>query len=288
MHQAIRAFRVEAAEMLGIPVEAKQPPPPSPEVREAWRREMQRRARALQLARMDRDESVPVELLPAALHHYDDPDRDLHEATLWAWGREGRPVALAAMEFYSRPAAGVNAVYELVSLADSPLRAESTAGVWHWSPLQPGVVLHEFLGAGAAANTEVERLQQIRDLTKRLAAFEVVGPEQQRVELQLLAEPVHRYADASCGLLDGAILVFTHGSNPEIVLLIEAWGQGTSAAKWHYGLARLSSGRLSVSLGGQDVWEQAATALLTPQENYWTVQEPYTPKVNQVQEKSGR
>ncbi|MHB8954089.1 MAG: tetratricopeptide repeat protein [Pirellulaceae bacterium] len=276
--QPVRAFRAEAAEMLGIPYEPTRPPPPSPEVREVWRGEMERRAKALKLARMDRDEPAPVELLSAALHRYDDPDRDLHEATLWAWGRGGRPVALAAMEFYSRPAAGANAVYELVSLADGPLRAEATAGAWHWSPQQPGVVLQEFPGAGAAANTEIERLKQMQDLTKQLTAWEVVGPDLERVELSLLAEPVHRYADAGSGLLDGAILIFTHGSNPEIVLLVEARGQGKSGATWHYGLARLSSGGLSVSLGGQDVWKQAATSLLTPQESYWTVLEPYIPK----------
>jgi hypothetical protein len=124
----------------------------------------------------------------------------------------------------------------------------------------------------------MERLQQMKDLAKQLTASYGGGPDQKGLELRLLPEPMHRYADAGSGLLDGAIFVFAHGSNPEIVLLVEARGQGKSGAKWHYGFARLSAAGLSVSLAGRDVWTQSATSLASSQESYWIVLEPYMPK----------
>jgi serine/threonine protein kinase/WD40 repeat protein len=260
------------------PSEAKRPPPPSSEMREAWRQEMQRRAKTLKLARMNRDASVPVESLPAALYRYDEPDRDLYEATVWAWGRVGRPVALAALEFYARPEGGARAMYELVSLADGPIKAQGDGGRWHWSPKQPGVVLQEFPGAGTAAESEMERLKQMKDLAMQLTASYGGGPHQKGTELRLLPEPIHRYADADSGLQDGAIFVFAHGSNPEIVVLIEARGNLQSGAKWHCGFARLSAAGLSVSLAGRDVWTQSAASLASSQESYWIVVEPYTPR----------
>jgi eukaryotic-like serine/threonine-protein kinase len=268
----------EFAKASGAVAVSARPLAPSPEAREAWRQEMQRRAKALKVSRIDRDKSVPVDVLPATLYRYDEPDRDLHEATLWAWGRAGRPVALAAMEFYARPEGGAKATYELVSLADRPIKAQGDAGRWQWSPKQPGVVLQEFPGAGAAAESEMARLKQMKDLAKQLTASYGGGPDQKGIELRLLPEPIHRYADAGSGLLDGAIFVFAHGSNPEIVVLIEARGEGKSDAKWHYGFARLSAAGLSVSLAGRDVWTQSAASLATPQECYWIVVEPYTPR----------
>src|SRR6185503_19633608 len=122
--------RAEASTALGLPGVPPRPAPPTPEVREVWRTEMRRRVEAVKVSRVNGAESVPAELLPAALHRYDDPADDLHEAILWAWGRAGRPVALAATEFYSRHAAGAAAGYELVSLADGPIRAAGAAGAW--------------------------------------------------------------------------------------------------------------------------------------------------------------
>jgi WD40 repeat protein/tetratricopeptide (TPR) repeat protein/serine/threonine protein kinase len=275
--EELRRFRAEAAELLGVRYEWK-PAPPGPQVRDRWRREMQRRAEALKVWRMDKGNPVPAELVPGALHRYEDPDRDLHEAALWGWGRTGRPVALAAMEFSPRADGGAHAGYELVSLADGPLRAEGNSGKWRWSPRQPGVVLRPFPEARAPADTEAERLGQMKELAKRLTSFEAFGPDRKPVELRLLEEPLRRYAEPASGLLDGALFVFAHCGNPEIVLLVEARAGGNGGARWHYGAARLTTAELSLRLDGREVWKQPAGSTLTSQDSYWIVSEPYTPR----------
>jgi len=263
------------------PPEPKRPPAPTPRAREAWRQEMQRRAKALKVARKDGNGYVAVELLPAVLYRYNEPAHDLYEATLWGWGDTGRPVALAAMEFYAQRQAGARAMYELVSLADGPIKADGGTGRWHWSPKQPGVVLQKFPTAAAppaVADAAEERLKQITDLANRMTAFVGRGSRDgEGTGLRLLPKPLHRYAEPKSGLLDGALFVFARDTNPEVVLLVEARGHAPRDAAWHYGLARLSADELSVRLDGAAVWTQFG-ASLAPHESYWIAVQPYTPR----------
>jgi hypothetical protein len=95
----------------------------------------------------------------------------------------------------------------------------------------------------------------------------------------MLAQPIHRYRDPLAGLLDGAMFIFAHGTNPEIVLLIEAAGQDAAAAAWQYGVARLGSAELHVSLDSREVWTQERTpgVIGLPTDSYWLFFKPAVP-----------
>jgi hypothetical protein len=72
-------------------------------------------------------------------------------------------------------------------------------------------------------------------------------------------QPVHRYSDPKRELHDGAAFLLAHGTNPEIVLQIEAVGKSLDVARWQYSLARLGSAELHVELDGKEVWKQDRT-----------------------------
>jgi serine/threonine protein kinase len=248
--------------------------PPSQQVREQWRREMERRAGALKVSRIEKKQPMAVEMVSKPLLRYNEAPRETDEATLWAWGRSGRPVMLVAMEFSPLDEGWATGFYEMVCLADGPISVEGSAGRWHWLPQEPTVtIMREFGAAPVPADSEPDRLAQMKELVKRMAAHADAG----RVELRVLPEPIHRYADHAAGLLDGAIFAFTSGDNPEIVLLIEAGCRGEVAPRWRYGLARLSGASLSVTLDGGAVWKQEQSDGLNPQEGYWIAGEPYPP-----------
>jgi WD40 repeat protein len=243
-----------------------------------FRREMYRRARAIQVYRADQGSRVPVEPLPDPLLHYRHAD-DLHAGTLWAFGKAGRPVALAALEYLPHRDQESGALLELVSLADGLVVAEDKDDGWKWSPRQAGVQLRPLPGAPYPAADEAGRLRQMQDLAGRFTASERLRPDEKDLKLGLLAGPLYRYADPGAGTLDGALFVFAEGTNPEVILLVEARGTGTSRPTWHYALARTGAAELSASLDGRQVWKQASKWETEVEATYWHIHgPPYRPQ----------
>src|SRR5262249_29630121 len=101
------------------------------------------------------------------------------------------------------------------------------------------------------------------------------GPR--RVELSVRKEPILRYAEPASGLVEGALYVFTRGSSPEMVLLLEARKQQNAGVRWRYGLARMTGASLWVSLDGREVWAHPF-GYPQAQGSYWAVPEPFKSK----------
>jgi hypothetical protein len=76
--------------------------------------------------------------------------------------------------------------------------------------------------------------------------------------LRLLPRPLYRYDLASAkapdpNLLDGGLFAYVLGTDPEVVLVLEAVGTAEKAG-WQYAFARATSGGLEVKLGDEVVW----------------------------------
>jgi hypothetical protein len=106
--------------------------------------------------------------------------------------------------------------------------------------------------APAPAAKESQRLRQIKELSRRFSAHEEW--EGQRHELRLLVQPVLRYADGKT-IHDGALFVIAHGTNPEILLFIEAQGKSLEESRWQFAAARSSSAALHLALDDKEVWK---------------------------------
>lgn len=174
---------------------------------------------------------------------------------LWTEGDKGRPLATA--QFFV-----VENVWhhEFQSLSLSPFEAQfeqSPADNWSWRPNGPGL---EFVRADqidAPADSPGGRLRQMKTIAERFSgavdrntSFE--SPE----ELRLLTTPLYRYSASSQDILDGALFAFVQGTNPEVLLLIEAQGAEPASRIWRYGFARMSSYNLRVRRGDETVWER--------------------------------
>jgi hypothetical protein len=72
--------------------------------------------------------------------------------------------------------------------------------------------------------------------------------------LRLLSQPVARYESPTHEVSDGALFAFVEATDPEAFLILELRSTG-GAAHWHYGLARMASVRMQVSLDDKPVWE---------------------------------
>jgi len=202
-----------------------------------------------------------AEIIEAPLLRYNNPAGQIVtlDSAVWAWGRVGRPVALASVE---------EAGCELVSLADKGVSLTGKSG-FDWSPTASEVKWQILPAAPVPGDSPVVRARQMKETAKRFSATGHYGSGQENTELRLLDRQLHRYADRDHGLLDGAIFAFVAGTNPEVILLVECREDRQQRPHWFYAFARLSAGALDARLGDQLVWN-------CPAISEWVASAPYT------------
>ena len=109
----------------------------------------------------------------------------------------------------------------------------------------------------------------MKDLSRRFQAWGF-DPNGGRWEYRLLARPVYRYEPkGESPAFDGAIFLFCEGTDPEIVLGIEARRTETGTA-WHYALASLSDWEIHVRLDDNHVWSDGRDTLHNPGSPHWS------------------
>ena len=149
---------------------------------------------------------------------------------------------------------------EFQSLSDEPIRLESNR-IPAWTPADPGLAMKPFGSADRrdVANSRPRRLLQMRSLARAFSA-QLTPPNRNPTTLRMMPTPLYRYTLAADDpqLIDGAIFVFSQGTDPEVLLLIEAKraaATGAERSNWQYGLARMSSLPMQVSLDNSVIWE---------------------------------
>jgi len=194
---------------------------------------------------------------------YEEPTRANEKGSVWIWGTTGRPSATLEL-FYG---GGAGWTFAVSSLADGPLHARRNGTAW-WRPAKSDLSFSVLPGAPPPATTDRGRLSQMRLLARRFSAHEIWDPNNSRFDLRLLPQPVHRYAAAETGLLDGALFVFANGTNPEVFLLLEAVQDG-DRAEWQHGAARTGHAEMHLQMDGDEVWTVARAGALSRDEAYW-------------------
>lgn len=208
-----------------------------------------------------------VAMIDHALLAHSDPVRANVHGTVWAWGQKGRP--LAVVEVF-QPAAEKKWVHA-ITLTSTNLVELKVSARESWLPQMSAIDFQTIPSAGRPADREPGRLAQMKNLARKFEAFEFWDPDNSRYELRLLVQPIHRYEDAQSKIVDGAVFVLSHGTNPEIVLLIEAQGETVDQAEWRFAAARLGSAELHLMLDGKDVWTKPRTPDVVgkPIDPYW-------------------
>jgi hypothetical protein len=216
----------------------------------------------------------PIAAMDQLLFSYSDSARIIAEGAIVAWGRDGRPVAMA--KSWKNPNGMRTCAFSLTS--DQLVVARGPqAKVWLPEKIQ--IEAAELASAPAPDPQSAVRLRQLREQARRFTAHEFWNPDNSRFELRLLTQPVHRYQDEKRQIVDGAVFLFAFDTNPQILLLIEIIRPAAGPARWQYLLARVSSAELHVSLDGKEVWDRDRTPGIvgSPTDYYWhmvTMPEP--------------
>lgn len=219
-------------------------------------KEMRERASRVTLTVEEaREQWIARPLNETPLFRYHDARRDILDAALWGYGRQGRPAALMKTEAY-RIDSGEKWVFCLASLSDGIINAAWDDGATYRAK-QPGLELKDIPNAPRPAASANLRLIQIKRLTERVAA-QIQNAEDDREPMRLMPTPICRYDDKDGGLIDGAIFGYTMGTNPDVLLVIELHEQD-GRQQWRCGAAGMTSAGFAVLLDGSEFLRQEWT-----------------------------
>lgn len=193
------------------------------------------------------------ELSPHLALVYADAARQTSDSTLWLWTEDGRPRAMTTIEYYPRRSADKSWSFEFASLSQHPLTMiHFDAERWHLE--KPGETDEVIPSAGAPSENRIRRLQQMKQIARRFRAI-TIADDSGRTELRLLPNPVYRSPESETDAADAAVFVFSYGTNPEVILLVESVTTDTEA-EWRYSLAPATSIDIVVTLDGTEIWSQ--------------------------------
>lgn len=210
-----------------------------------------------------------LKLVKRPILNWSNPQRKTSAGALFIWADKGRPIA--AMCIYPNEDAYD---HEFQSLTSESLRVTEDDAI-AWLPNEPGMVFSE-VGADSAApgRSPALRLRQMRNIARRFNAE--LGKEGESPRpLRLLTTPLYRYPkpDPDSLVIDGAVFGFVQGTDPEVLLIVEAITDPSSKEQsYQYGLARMSMVPMRVKLDQRNIWEKSWAQVRNAYGPYYTRQ----------------
>ena len=218
---------------------------------EAFLKEMRQHATGLRVSTIPDTESAH-ELVSAPVFRYSDQRRNMLDGTLWRWGTTGRPVALMKVELYPTAAGGTRWVYCLASLSDDLIEAGLT-GLQPFRTTEPGLTVQPIPDVQEPAGSAPLRRLQMKRLAQQFNVT-IWNDVDNSDQMRLLPTPICRYSDPEAQLLDGAVFGFTMGTNPDVLVVIEA-DSSDGAAEWRFGCVCMTSAGFKVRSKDRVVFE---------------------------------
>jgi hypothetical protein len=202
------------------------------------------------------DPKKPLELKKEPVFEWSNPVREgVQQGVVYVWLREGRPSVIGC--FFSEPEGrhkGRKVMHEFHALDTEKLIVTRPKGALNeWKP-EAGLERKELPDAPVPGDTPAARLLQMKKLAAEFIGYEIDG-DKKRLELRLLPTPLYRYPTAKTGVIDGALftLVSTAGTDPEVLLLIEA-REEKGKVRWEYACGRYSDRSLYVQRNDKEIW----------------------------------
>lgn len=191
--------------------------------------------------------------------------------SVFLWMLDGRPQVVGSLYRSYSPYNYFAA--ELQSLSEHELSAVE-GGEVVWQP-PVGVSFRTLTGREPPMTTALARGRQMKTLARRFTG-ELIDLEKVARPLQVLPQPLYRYENTPPSLLDGAVFSLGSGTDPEVLLLIEA-RRNADAFQWQYALARLSIMQLRVHYDDQPVWSADVVEwpYEKPRESYTILRKEY-------------
>jgi hypothetical protein len=256
----------------GPPPEAKKDKPDpgagtNPE--EQYRREAEKVAGGIELEILIGDKWTKVPRIENPLLSYGDPTRENDRGSVWGWAQKGRPVAL--VELYQNVNFRTRWVFAICNTSGGKVRARRAGAPW-WRENDSASELKDVPGAPAPAAEAPLRQRQLKLLAEKFTGHQFWDPDNSRYELRLLKRPLYTYRDEASGVLEGGLFTLANGTNPEILLFVEARVDPKNRSKtvWQYTVGRLAHAELHLEYDGKEVFDAPrGNRVAAPDAPYW-------------------
>lgn len=225
--------------------------------------------RGIDLEILREDKWAKVERIEKPLLYYGDPTRNNDRGSVWGWGQKGRPVAV--IELYQNLDLRKSWVFAICNTSGGKLRARREGAPW-WLENESATELKDIPGAAVPAVEAALRQRQLKLLAQKFSGHQFWDPNNSRYELRLLKRPLYTYRDEAGGVLDGGVFVLANGTNPEILLFVEARLDPKDRSKrvWQYTVGRLAHAELHLKFDGKEVFETPrGDKLSASNQPYW-------------------
>lgn len=212
----------------------------------------------VRLAAKDDGEEQLAELVPTPVFRYSDEQQRIPDGTLWVWTHHARPVAFQKVEGNNY---GQKWTICFASLSEGLLNV-GWPNNRNYATRKPGVTFSPFPGAEPPAANPRARTAQLKALKDRFAARLIVNNDGNGAEARTMSKPLFEYSDPETKLPVGAIFgMSSTGTNPDLLLLIEARGDSDGKLHWEYAYARMTANGVRLRLDDAEIWaEQAVEA----------------------------
>lgn len=195
--------------------------------------------------------SQQLTLKKQPLMNWKNPVRTQSRGALYVWQTKGRAQVLGSIFTFEYNDI-VRCRHELISLADQPLTAKLDGDVV-WSPNRAGADWTQCDAELVPAQTASRRLVQMRSIARKFTG-KLETSDGQTATLALIPQPLLRYEAAEDGVLDGTVFSLAQGTDPEILLVIEAKQGRDGARAFFYAPMRANYLGLKLELEGSLVW----------------------------------
>lgn len=209
-------------------------------------------AKAYEMRPGGRGTESAVLVLPAVLQ-WENPARTGEDGATFVWTVQGRPLAIGSM-FRYRVNDTVYTKHEFHSLATGPLTCRVGNEVV-WKPSQPGILFAPCPEAPAPAQGSKQRSLQFRTLARDFGGV-LLNEKKERFELRLVPKPIFEYEPTEGEVIQGAIFSLAFGTDPEILILIEAVKASDGKSTFRYALARYHYFDVTASHRGKPVFHR--------------------------------
>ncbi len=248
-----------------LPAASQQPPPqdakPKPDKEAALSDEEKEARRAseqfvggIDVEIQSDDKWTKVKRVEKPLLLFGDDTRGYNGGCLWAWGDKGRPVAV--MELFIQNTGNKGWQFSITNVSGGKVRASRGGEPW-WKENESDVVLKDIPQAPAPSAEASQRQRQLKLLSQKFTGHEIWNPNNSRYELRRIERPVHTYRNEDHGLMEGGLIILANGTNPEILLFLEARADPKDKTKaiWQFMLARSANAELHLQFDGKEVFD---------------------------------
>lgn len=128
-------------------------------------------------------------------------------------------------------------------------------GQRQWYPKGAGITPKPIPDAPKPAESRSRRMLQMRALARAFAATGVDSKGTQRI-YHRLAQPIFQQEKSNPNVIDSALFLFVLGTDPELMLLIEA-RRTDDDLRWHFAPVRFTDMKLTLKYDDRVVWEEA-------------------------------